>query len=200
VRTSSVYHMKAKRPQILPVDGILSGLCRVICIAGVLFQTNVFFQCVVHAQVPLPDRVVQFDAERTLSQDVTVSVDALNVISISGSVSVSIASATAGISPDPETDGSTTYNITVNGGIKKLTGTLDAAYSTGITLNLLLGSPSGGSAVERTLSTTTQDLVSGFGYVAETDLAITYTASATVLATPNGAGETRTVTITLTDN
>lgn len=151
-------------------------------------------------QVPLPGAVAQFEPSLSLNQDVTVSVDEINVLSISNSVSVLLDSATSGSAPDPEEDATSFYDITVNGSSKKITGSLDAAYAAGITLSLKLIPPTGGSAIERVLSTFDQDLASGFGYVAETDLAITYTASATILAAPNGVGETKTVTITLTDN
>ena len=65
--------------------------------------------------------------------------------------------------------------------------------------NLELAAPSGGSSTERTLSTTAQNLVTGLSQVTGSSLMITYTASATLSAAPNGGGETNTVTLTLTD-
>ena len=134
-----------------------------------------------------------------LNQSVTVSVDTINEIAVSGSVTLTIDSATAGSAPDSDTDSATTYAITVNGTGKKITGSLDSAYNTGISLQLLMGAPTGGTATQKTLSTSAQDLVTGFGKVAESGLSISYTASATVAVSSNGAGQSRTVTLTLAD-
>lgn len=154
----------------------------------------------VRAQVPLPQKLVMATTNLSLNHDVTVSVQEINAISVSGNVVLNIAGATAGSSPNPDTDAASTYNVTVNAANRKLTGALDVVFSSGISLDLLLAAPLGGTAAVRTLDATTQDLVTGFGNVAETGLAISYTASATTLAAPNGAGETRTVTLTLTAN
>jgi len=128
-----------------------------------------------------------------------VSVQEINKISISGSVSLTISAATAGAAPDASLDTSSSYNLTVNGTGKKLTGALDSAFASGLSLRLLVGAPPGGSASQRTLSSTSQDLVTGIGHAAESSLTISYTATATASATPNGAGQSRTVTFTLTD-
>lgn len=140
-------------------------------------------------------------AQDNFTQDVTIVLTDINQLSVSsGTVSMTINTAVAGSAPTDATDASTTYAITTNGTTKKLTGVLDVAYAAGLSLDLLLTAPTGGTATERTLSTTAQDLVTGVGQVAESALTITYTASATVSATPNDpAGETHTVTVTLTD-
>jgi hypothetical protein len=151
------------------------------------------------AQVPLPQKITMFGTSVSLSQDVAVSVQEINAITVSGNVTLNISGAMAGSSPTGASDATTSYNVTVNGGSKKLTGALDAQFSSGISLEVLLSPPTGGTAVLRKLGTTTRDLVTGFGYVAETGLAITYTAIATVQAAPNGAGQTRTVIFTLTN-
>ena len=83
--------------------------------------------------------------------------------------------------------------------IKSLRGVLDANFGTGITLQVLLAAPTGATAAQKTLGTTSQDLVTSIGHVAESSLTITFTASATVAAAPNGAGVSRTLTFTLTD-
>ncbi len=151
------------------------------------------------AQVPLPQKITMFGTSVSLSQDVAVSVLEINAITVSGNVSLNISGAVAGSNPADASNAATSYDITVNGGSKKLTGALDALFSTGISLDVLLVPPTGGTAVRRTLGTTTQDLVTGFGYVAETGLAITYTAIVSAQAAPNGAGQTRTVLLTLTN-
>ncbi len=154
------------------------------------------------AQVPppLPDALIMAASSLTLSQSVTVSVQEINELSISGDVAITISTASPGSGPDPENDTSASYNLTTNGANKKITGSIDVAYTAGITLSLLLAAPSGGSASSKNLSTTAQDLATGFGLTAESSLGITYTASATVDVAPNGLGETRTVTLTLMDN
>lgn len=150
------------------------------------------------AQVPLPASPTIWDGT-ALNQSVTVSVDTINELTVSGSVTLNIDSATAGAAPDSDTDATTTYAVTVNGTGKKITGSLDAAYASGISLQLQLGAPTGGSSSQKTLTTSAQDLVTSFGKVAESGLSVTYTASATVLADSNGAGQSRTVTLTLAD-
>jgi hypothetical protein len=155
------------------------------------------FPALLQAQVPLPTGIAIFD-DTVLTQAVTVSVQEINKISISGSVSLTISTATAGSAPDASLDSSSSYNLTVNGTGKKLTGVLDGAFASGITLQALLTAPTGGTATQRTLSITSQDLVTGIGHAAESSLSISYTASASASATPNGAGESRTVTFTLT--
>lgn len=150
------------------------------------------------AQVPLPASVTQWD-NTWLSQSVTVSVDTINELSISGNVTLTVNTATAGAAPDSDTDGTSTYAITVNGSSKKITGSIDSAFTTGIALQLLLEAPTGGTASQKTLSTSAQDLVSGFGTLAESGLSLNYTATAAVTVDSNGAGVSRTVTLTLAD-
>ena len=137
-------------------------------------------------------------AQNSFDQDVTIVVPDVNLISASsGTLTLSL-SATAGNSLSAS-DNSTTYSITTNGTSKKLTGILDGAYATGISLALELTAPTGGTASQTTLSTSAQDLVTGVGQVAESGLTISYSATATAAAAPNGAGEVQTVTVTLTD-
>jgi hypothetical protein len=152
----------------------------------------------VHAQVPLPGAIEIFDSGRVY-QSVTVSVQDIALISVSGNVTLTISGATPGSSPDDDTDSSTSYALTVNGTGKKLTGALDAAYAGGVTLDALLTAPTGASAVQQTLTTTAKDLVTGIATVAASGLTIAYTASAAPTAAPNGPGVSRTVTFTLTD-
>lgn len=148
------------------------------------------------AQVPLPEMgALQGSGISVLSQSVSVSVASINIVAVSAS-SVSLSLSTG----MEATDNSTTYDITVNGSSKKLTGSLNADYSNGISLDIELAPPTGASAQLRTLTTAAQDLVSGISYAAESNLVITYTGRAQPSTSPNGAGETRTVTITVTDS
>lgn len=134
----------------------------------------------------------------TATQIVTFDVQAINEITVSGPVSLTISTATAGDQPDSDTDDTTTYNITTNEKGKKITAKIDSNMPTGTTLKVNLTAPTaGGSSVgDVTLGTSDADVVNGIGQVAESNLPITYTFSATVSAgvVPSG---TRTVTFTL---
>ncbi len=85
------------------------------------------------------------------------------------------------------TDNSTATAIT-NGTTMKITGAIDSAMPTGLTLKVNLADPDDtGSAVSAgdvILSATAADLVTGIGPVAQEGLTITYTLSATVEVAP----------------
>lgn len=155
------------------------------------------------AQVPPPlPAAIPFAAlNLTLGQNVTVSVQQINELSITGDVHLTISAATPGLGPDAASDASSsTYSITTNDAAKKIVASIDAAFSPGISLFILLGQPVGAVSTQQLLNTTPVDLVTGIGYLAETGLSISYTANTSVTAPPNGSGETRTVTLTLMDN
>ena len=144
--------------------------------------------------------------DASASQDVTIEVLPINVLEIPvGTVTMTIdgVDPATGL-PQPVTDASTSYNVTTNGDTMKITGALDSEYGDGLTLRVLLavptasGSGNSGTAVQRTLSTTSQDLINGMARVSDTGMAITYTAEASVEVLPN-TSDTRTVTYTLTD-
>ena len=136
---------------------------------------------------------------QSATQNVTIVVAAINEVSVSGNLTLTINSATAGSNPDDATDNTTTYSITTNGTNKKITGQLDLAYASGLSLKVNLTAPTGGTSQgQKTLSTTAQDLVTGISGLAESAIQIAYTASATAAAASNGAGETKTVTFTIT--
>lgn len=155
-----------------------------------------------HAQTPppLPDAVPMALSQATLTQAVTVSVQEINELSISSDVVLIISTSSPGLGPDPASDVSATFSLTTNGSNKKITGHLDTNFSPGLLLRALLAAPAPGIASEQTLSDTAVDLVTGFGQIAVQDLAITYTATASINVAPNGPGENRTVTLTLMDN
>jgi hypothetical protein len=135
---------------------------------------------------------------QTANQSVTVDVDAINVIDVSGNPgTLVINSATAGSAPDDASDNSTSYDITSNETTKKVVGSLDVAYASGISLKVTLASTGATSAGQVTLSTTDQDLVTGISNLAESGQQISYVASATVSAAP-AAAESHTVTFTIT--
>lgn len=140
-------------------------------------------------------------AAQTATQNVTIVVDEINEIAVSGAVTLTINSASAGSAPTADTDASSSYAVTTNSSAKKITGQLGSDYQSGITLQVALAAPTGAaSAGAQTLSSgAAVDLVSSMETVSEGGLTITYTASATADAAPNGAGETEVVTFTVTD-
>ena len=99
------------------------------------------------------------------------------------------------------TDNSSSYALTVNTTSNKITGQLDADYSNGIVLYTTLAAPSGGTSAGETLlvSSAARDLVTGVASVQASGLQISYTAKSPATASSNGAGQTNTVTYTITD-
>jgi len=140
-------------------------------------------------------------AQTTATQDVTIVVAAIDVISVSaGTLTITINSATPGSPPDASNDVSTTWALTTNNAsTTKITGSLGSAYAAGISLAVTLQAPtlSGTSAGAVTLTTTDQDLVTGMSAQYESGRTITYSASATTAVAPT-AGEQQTVTFTIT--
>ncbi len=139
-------------------------------------------------------------AANTATQTVTIAVSAINEISVSsGTVSLTVNSATAGSQPTNATDGSTSYAITTNESNKKITGQINSAMPANTTLAINLVAPTGGSSAGTvTLSTSPSDLVTGISTLAESGKTITYTLSATIAA-GIVASTSRTVTLTLTN-
>jgi len=141
-------------------------------------------------------------ADNIATQLVSYEVTAINEIEVSGDPGALVVnSATAGSEPTDDTDNTTTWDITTNGGTdgKKLTGAIDTDMPANTTLEINLTAPTGAtSSGDVTLSTTAADAVTLIDSVAESALAITYTLSATIAAGVV-AQASKTVTLTLTD-
>lgn len=138
-------------------------------------------------------------AASTATQTVTFQVSSINELSVSGDPgALDVNAAVAGSQPTEVSDNSTTYAITTNGSTMKLTGAIDSAMPSGVTLKANLAAPtaSGTSAGDVSLSTTAADLVTSITQVAEGSLSITYKLDATVAAGVV-ASSTKTVTLTL---
>ena len=134
----------------------------------------------------------------TASHQVTVNVFEISVIAVGGNVTMNIDSATPGQAPDAVT-ASSTYHMTTNGAGKKISGQLDAAMPTGLTLNATMAAPNGAtSAGKKALSTSSTDMVTGITRVLGLGLGLDYEAVATVEASPDAY--VRTVTYTITNN
>lgn len=134
---------------------------------------------------------------QTATQTVTYEVAAVDQISVSGSPSLVINSATAG-SGLTSASASGSYAVTTNGSLRKITAQLDSNMPSGVTLTANLAAPTGGtSAGVVTLSSIAADVVTGISTVDQSGLGITYGLSATVAAGVVASGN-KTVTYTIT--
>ncbi len=139
-----------------------------------------------------------FAQSNVASQQVSINVAEIAVIAVSGNVSMTINTASAGQAPDPTTS-SSTYNVTTNGTNKKITAELDHAMPAGLTLSATMAAPSGASSAgKQALTGTAVNLVTGITKVRGNALSLSYEAVATVAAQPDNYS--RTVTYTITNN
>lgn len=108
-----------------------------------------------------------------------------------------INAAMAGFQPDAANDATTTYGVNITTDNMKITGAIDTAMPAQTTLKVTLAAPTGATSVgQATLSTSTQDLVTGLLIgTNQSGLSITYEFSATVEA---GVIPSSSKTITLT--
>ncbi|MDO9265251.1 MAG: hypothetical protein Q7U02_14875 [Desulfosalsimonadaceae bacterium] len=136
-------------------------------------------------------------AGATANQTVTYQVSAINELAVSGSPDALIVNtATAGSAPDEVSNALTTYDITTNE-TRKLTGAINTAMPSGVTLKVALAATAGGtSAGDVTLTDTAADLVTGVAPIAAADNTITYKLSATPAAGVV-ASAVKTVTLTI---
>ena len=138
-------------------------------------------------------------AGNSTTQTVTYEVQAINELSVSGSsASLTVNSATAGSAPNAVTDTTTTYAITTNETNRKITGAIDTAMPSGVTLSVTLGAPTGATSLgKQALGTSAVDLVNSISTLNESGKAITYELSATSAAGVV-ASASKTVTLTIT--
>ena len=144
-------------------------------------------------------------AQATATQTVTLAVNSVFKISTSGNPgALTITTGTAGTDALTSVgDNSTSYSITQNfGNAVKITAHMDAALTSGYTLNLNLASTKGTSAGSVDISNATSgsavDVVTGINRGADAGQAISYTFSA--LASAGTLSSTsKTITLTLTN-
>lgn len=136
-------------------------------------------------------------ASNTATATVNYSVGSVNVISVSGPPgTLSVNTAIAGSPLTSATDSTTTYAVTTNNTTKTITGSLSPALNSGLTLTVDLTAPSGATSQGAVaLSGTAANLVTGISQLNATSLEITYTLSATLLATQGTSATTVTYTI-----
>lgn len=134
---------------------------------------------------------------QTATQSVSYEVAAVDQISVAGSPSLVVNSATAGSGLTSATAAGT-YAVTTNGTNRKITASIDSNMPSGVTLTVSLGAPTGAtSAGTVTLSTTAQDVVTGITTVNQSGLSIGYGLAADITAGVVPAGN-KTVTYTIT--
>ena len=141
----------------------------------------------------------------TTTQDISITVEAINEISVSsGTVDLVINSTNANVSAGENlfsvSDSSTTMSYTTNESSKKISASLDAEF-TDIVLKINV-SPNNNTSVtthgDVILSIIPTDVLSGINNASDTDMITTYTAEVQPTASPNTGGQ-HTVTFTLTD-
>lgn len=150
----------------------------------------------------VPTAVLAFTAfagsvsAQTATASATYEVQAINEIGVSGdpgALTISTAAGMAGV-----TDNSTTWSVTTNQTGAKITGEIDTAMDTDVTLGVNLAAPAGAtSAGDVALGTVAGDLVTGITELDASALGVTYTLSALPSAGVV-ASTTKTVTYTIT--
>jgi hypothetical protein len=119
-------------------------------------------------------------AADTATQDLNITVAAVNEITVGSTVTLNINTATAGQIPTGTATSS--YAITTNSATsRKITAELDEALQSGLTLSANMAAPSTGtSAGETALSVTASDVVTSIEAVAQSGITINYSATAAV--------------------
>ena len=119
---------------------------------------------------------------QTATQNVTFQVDAINQISVAGSPSLVINTATA-VSNPTQASAAATWAVTTNQSGAKITASINSAMPAGLTLQVNMTAPAGGSSAgAQTLTTTAVDVVTGITKLAQSGIAIGYTLDATPAA------------------
>jgi hypothetical protein len=135
------------------------------------------------------------------NHDLTVTIAAINELNVSGNLTITIDTATAGQEPNPETDATSTIDYTTNSATnKKITGqyAIQSGNDDHLIIKADITSTSGTTMGPLTLADTTAvDLVTGLQQCADAGETLTYECTATV---EQGVGNhVFRVTYTLTD-
>jgi hypothetical protein len=140
-------------------------------------------------------------AASSATQDVDITVQSVNEISVGSTVTLTINSAVAGQSLTGST--TSTYAITTNSATsKKITAQLATPLDSGLTLSVFLQAPAGGTSAGSLAapvalnSATASDVVTSIEAVAAPSLTINYAATAAVTVAPNTYSADVTYTIT----
>lgn len=136
-------------------------------------------------------------AAQSDTQTVNFAVNEIQQIDVNdAAVSLTVVTAVAGSDPTAVTAPSS-YSITVNSNSdRKITGVINSAMPTGVTLKVALAPPAvGTSTSDQTLSATAVDLVTGMSKTKGLNRDVTYTLSATAEAGEVSGARTVTYTI-----
>jgi hypothetical protein len=138
---------------------------------------------------------------QTTTQTVTISVTDVNTVAVSADP----AALSAAAGGADATDATTTYGVTTNSTTaKKITGYINSAMPTGVSLSVNLADPDGAGAaassgavlLTATTSGAAQDLVTGITQLSATGKQVSYVLHADVTAAA-ASNLTRTVTFTI---
>ena len=135
---------------------------------------------------------------QSTTQTVSFAVKAVNVISFTGSPSLTIVTAVAGSNPTTITNATARWNVTTNQTGAKITASIPSNTPAGVTLSVRLQAPTGGASLGfKTLNTVSVDLVTGVTKRNQTNRTVTYRLAATPAAGVIPS-TTRVVTYTIT--
>lgn len=137
-----------------------------------------------------------FAQSNASTQQVSINVEEIDVIAITGSVNMTINQATAGQAPDAAT-ATASYSVTTNGKNRKISAELDQDMPDGLTLYAEMSAPGDSKSKGKVeLSDKSKDLVHKLTKVNASGLSLAYEAVATVDADPDNVVRTVTYTIT----
>lgn len=132
------------------------------------------------------------------TQIVTFAVNPINVISFTGSPSITLTTAVAGSNPTTKTLSTSRWNVTTNQTGAKITASIPTNVPAGVTLSVNLAAPTGGVSLGyKALTTVSVDLVTGITKRNQTNRVVNYRLAATAAAGVIPS-TTRVVTYTLT--
>ena len=132
------------------------------------------------------------------TQTVSIEIEEIDVISIAGTVNMTINAATAGQAPDAA-KANATFAVTTNGKNRKISAELDQDMPEGLTLYANMSAPGGARSKGKVeLGSRSKSLLDKVSHVNASGLGLAYEAVATVDAEPDNV--VRTVTYTITKN
>ncbi|MBA3646335.1 MAG: hypothetical protein H0W63_09175 [Gemmatimonadaceae bacterium] len=133
---------------------------------------------------------------QTATQTVTFAVTAVNTISFTGAPSLSVTPAAVGSSDASVSDATSTWAVTTNQSLAKVSAQINLAMPANVTLKANLQAPTVGlSNGAVTLGITSVDLVTGITKQAQSGLTATYVLTATAAADPVSSNRVVTYTI-----
>jgi hypothetical protein len=135
---------------------------------------------------------------QTATQTVTFQVDAINLVGVAGTPTLTVTTGAAGSGPSSVTSAGETWAVTTNQSGAKITASLASNMPTGLTLSATMAAPAGAtSAGLQALTTTAIDMVTTITRLSSPGLSLSYKLDATAAAGVVSS-TTRVVTFTIT--